>query len=416
MLGRIRNKVKLIISNKVGLMMIAINIIFQILLVWGLNVFASNFFMSIFIYLVITFIQSEIVLWFVVKKNVIRRFASVCNYFYNNMALNREEAGKLSCDSYLFSYNAFYHFELKPSQKLLTQERDINRIGFRSERDLSLGGIENNVYLAGDCKFFERCFTSMEDIYAHKLEAKLSENLGKPVNVLNAGVPHYTMLHSLNRMVIDLNRIPFKKIVLSAGINDVLVFLHHKNGSVSPDYKNLYVPFNEKQLKDEFTKSWITRKSMIAKFYKYYKYNRQFSFNCAVEAVNDDYNTEASVQIARSLFNSTYFETYLRSFIGVCSAHDIELVLINVNYKTDDMTGPARSFIKYGIDQINHVMEKVAKQYHVPLFDLQNVFSSEEKNIVNKWHHTEAGNDLRVELTHDFIFNNFFRRSDSVSK
>ena len=97
---------------------------------------------------------------------------------------------------------------------------------------------EKTLYLAGDCVIFEDHLAPNQTM-AYQLAAHLNG-----WRVLNAGAPHYTAAHAYSRLVFDVLRgYEAEVIVLFAGINDVLSFLHHDRGAVGPVYTHFYVPW-----------------------------------------------------------------------------------------------------------------------------------------------------------------------------
>ena len=109
---------------------------------------------------------------------------------------------------------------------------------FRNGAQAIGGDGTNTIYLAGDCTVFEDHLP---------VEQTMGSILGGRMdgfNVLNAGAAHYPILHCYNRLIYDLVRGYRPNIVMVlTGANDVLSFVHHKNGNADPAHTHFYKPW-----------------------------------------------------------------------------------------------------------------------------------------------------------------------------
>lgn len=281
--------------------------------------------------------------------------------------------------------------------------------GFRrtSPPNSSLNTKKEEIYLAGDCIVYEGHLPSEESL-AFKLQA-----LSKKYKVLNAGVSHYTLLHCYNRFVVDLlSGSRPKKLILFATINDVLSFIHHKNGLIRPDHTHLYKPWTtNSQLRNLLLKCPFSTLKLFLCILFFGKKSISH-WGAIAQEISPIYFQPKSYLLAKKLFNPNGFNTCLKLFHGTCKTYDIELILTTIRYKKEDMIEEPRKTYAWGIDMLNNEIRTFAKANSIHQIDIAKLFHDEPQDIENKWHHTDSGNSKRAEI----IFKNLFERTDTLSK
>lgn len=397
-----------IIKSKQGIMLLLVFVILEagalgIILFYGMGAVSG-----VLLFVVLSALISELILSLLIKYKIIYlRFLYFLDFICKKKTIEDFPQKEVYPDFYYYASNPFYHLAPESSAKLKLKNVEINSLGFRGEEKDWKNLTNYYIYLSGDCQFFER-HLELTNTFAYFLETNLNKEDNRNIIVLNAGSPHYTLLHCLNRLIIDLNRIRPHLIILTAGINDVLVFIHSKNGEVLPDYTNLYKPFDKEMVIEKFLSSPILRYSKLIQLYKYFLYTyilkkRMLGLDDYALIFTENYNTYENIECSKRLFTTKYFENYLQSYISICQTFDIPLILTTNNYNSADMKGPARSFTASGIDRVNLIIKKTAEKHNLPVFDYQGKFITDSTKVFNKWHYTKNGNKLRAELISNFI-------------
>ena len=251
---------------------------------------------------------------------------------------------------------------------------------------------EKTLYLAGDCVIFEDHLAPNQTM-AYQLAAHLNG-----WRVLNAGAPHYTAAHAYSRLVFDVLRgYEAEVIVLFAGINDVLSFLHHDRGAVGPVYTHFYVPWVPYGGRRSGIRRLPSATLKLAAALVAAGRGAEV-WSTLVERNADDYGEAEHIAISRQLFSTDAFSTTLALFSAISKEMGAQLVLTTIAYTRADMeTGP-RSAVAWGIDRVNEAIRNFSDKRDVKLIDLDTTIDLvPERDIRNKWHFTELGNAKRAE-------------------
>ncbi|PCI40920.1 MAG: hypothetical protein COB46_05480 [Rhodospirillaceae bacterium] len=249
---------------------------------------------------------------------------------------------------------------------------------------------ENAVYLAGDCTLFEDHLPQK-----NSLAALLAEQLTKKM-VLNAATSHYTILHAFNRLVFDLMRgYRPSVVVVCSGPNDVLSFVHHKNGVVDAGHTHMYKAWGgQKKSKSVFLNSFLERFLGGA--------GGQWG-QFAVDITPDFYADESILKM-REIYTSLPYRTCLELFHATCEAMGARLVLVTSYFHHEEKEGSAREAYAWGIDNINQEIREFGLEKGVVVADMAKDISFEsEIDVSNKWHYTEQGNLKRSKMLSNII-------------
>lgn len=249
------------------------------------------------------------------------------------------------------------------------------------------------IYLAGDCTLFEEHLTR-EETFAYQLLQALPG-----YRVINAGTDHYTALHSYNRLVVDLlhgHRPRF--VLLHSAANDVLSFIHHKDGVVKPDHSHMYRPWlSQAELLQKVSRIPTTALKLIL-LRLLWGGNRPAWDNLA-EEISPKFQSPENTAMARRLFDPAGFLTVLDLLEATCRTAGSTLVLTTYSYQPWDMIEEPRLTYAWGIDRLNEEIRKFARARNIPLIDLAEEMVVEGDDILNKWHYTLSGNRKRAEIT-----------------
>ena len=290
-----------------------------------------------------------------------------------------------------------------PSEKNDDISNGFRRVTFQKENKKKLPpNTDNLIYLAGDCTIYEK-HLPIEETLAFQLQSLLGGH-----QILNAAVSHYTTLHCFNRLVVDLvNGYRPKKIILTSGINDILSFIHHKQGKVNPDHTHFFKPFTKyTRLATLLSRCPLStlRLLLCILFFGKKTIDNWDSMTLDISRV---YFEPESVSIAKNLIDTKVFIISLNLFLGICKAFDIELILNTIQYNKEDMKEEPRKTYALGFDILNQEIYNYAKNHSLRLIDLAEKLCVEpNKDIENKWHYTKFGNKKRADITFKSIFEN----------
>ncbi|MFQ5754403.1 MAG: hypothetical protein ACE5HI_20690, partial [bacterium] len=136
-----------------------------------------------------------------------------------------------------FQFHPFYNYLPKIGAYSLKDDIKINSRHFRSQ-EIDSSQDTFNIYLSGDCTVFES-HLKYEESFACLLQEELRTQSGREFRTLNAGLPHYSLIHCINRLIGDLYINKIDTVILHVGINDVIPFLH-TSGQLFHDYSNYF--------------------------------------------------------------------------------------------------------------------------------------------------------------------------------
>lgn len=253
------------------------------------------------------------------------------------------------------------------------------------------------VYLAGDCTLFED-HLPVEETFAFQLNALLPDCL-----VLNAGAPHYTALHSYNRFVVDwVQGCRPDAVLFFSAANDVLSFIHHKQGSFRPDHMHMYRPWKPD---GELYNRLMRMPSATLRLILFYFLcgGKKLGWEESAEEPSPVFQEPASTAKARQLFNPAAFTTCLELFRGTCEGLGVQLILTTFPYQKQDMLQEPRKTYAWGIDLLNEQIRQFARRRSLELIDLAAEMAVDPSDIRNKWHYTLDGNRKRARVVADHL-------------
>lgn len=285
---------------------------------------------------------------------------------------------------------------------------DISEKGFRITRTSPDRAGKPLLYLAGDCTLFENHLLP-EETFAYRLSELLPE-----VEVANAGVPHYTALHAYNRLVTDLvSGIRPESVLLHLAPNDVLGFIHHKNGTIRFDHSHWYKPWLPYEEIYRKVAPWPTAALRLFLFSILCDHKR-LSWIDLLEDFSQGYERPENVRQARELFDPSGFVTCLELFRAATQATGARLVLTTFYYnKTDMSSGEPRWTYAWGMDRLNDEIRKFSLLHNLPLIDLARDLEAKGAEVRNKWHYTASGNRVRAEAVACYWRSAFASRAEN---
>jgi hypothetical protein len=324
---------------------------------------------------------------------------SFCILLFITIFLTTEFCSSVLIKKYYPYINGTKEFQLEPHifTHFIPSEKDPDiSDGFRrtscpTENNNSIS--EDLLYLSGDCTVFEE-HLPFKETFAFQLQHLLDK-----YRVMNAGVSHYTSLHCYNRFVIDLVKgYRPKKLILSSSINDVLSFIHHKNGYIRPDYMHFYKPWiTNSQFSHLVTQCPFSTLRFILCILFYGKKPVANWDDIALETSPAFFGPE-SVVLARNIFDPSVFRHCLTLFNGTCKSYGVDFILTTISYQLSDMSKEPRKTYAWGIDILNNEIREFAKENSIKLIDIAEKLKSEPEDIFNKWQYTAIGNKKRANI------------------
>lgn len=290
---------------------------------------------------------------------------------------------------------------------------DVSEQGFRITRShskipaVSPSHAKPVLYLAGDCTFFENHLLP-EETFAYQLSELLPG-----WEVLNAGVPHYTALHSYNRLVTDhVAGIRPDVILFTAAANDCLGFIHHKNGKFAFDHSHWCKTLSSYEELYRTITRWPTATLKLLLFGALCS-SKKLAWSDLLEDFSPDYEKAESVCTARELFDPSGFVACLGLLRSTSSSMGARLVLTTFYYRKQDMLlkEPRRTYA-WGIDLLNEEIRRFALHHEIPLIDWARELESQGVEVRNKWHYTPSANRTRAEITARFWKDLFIAEPD----
>ena len=273
------------------------------------------------------------------------------------------------------------------SKKISIDNNNFRKTNFKRKKKKLI------LYLLGCCTFFEKHLFSSES-----LAGKLDKGL-KKVKILNPSMSHYTQEHLIHRLIYDLNkktRIDF--ILNQATVNDVLVYIHHKNFKVKNDKSHLYKSFYDIK-KYNFTKkipSYLFQ--LIILLIKTGSVTQLFSYESHFYSINPNYSKYSNYSRAKKNFNFSDLEANLEILLSICKHFKIKLFLATFSYyKKDFLYEPRKTYLE-GIKKINQIYRNFSKKNNIDLIDFEKKLEFNNSDIKNKWHFTNDGNKKRSDF------------------
>ena len=281
------------------------------------------------------------------------------------------------------------------NDKYNVQQVQISSDGFRQTNSDLLIEKENfyNLYLMGDCEFFERHLPNNET-FAFKLKQKFSN-----ITILNPSMDYYTHHHMLNRFIYDIkNSKKIDFVLSSATVNDVLVYIHHKNGEVRNDFSHWYKTFLDLEDYSYIKKIPSMFLQIILLFLRTGSYKKSLDYHAHFYDINKNFQSPSNYKIAKELFNTSNLYNYLNLLLCICKSFNIKLALSTFAYKISDFQFEPRITYVELTKKINELYRNFAKTNNLLLIDFEKEINYQENDIQNKWLFSNTGNDKRAEL------------------
>jgi len=285
----------------------------------------------------------------------------------------------------LFIPHYYCHFILNSNFKNEKIYIDNNNFRYYKKNNIS----KSNLYLSGDCNFFESELFTKETL-GYFLEKK-------KIKILNPSCPHYSILHQFNRLIFDLkNNIRIKNLLFSASVNDVLLLLNN-NIDKKPDGSNFYKPFDYSNNIFPRIRLFYSRYFIFYIFRKMKKTTYQLEKNMIVKTPFNNINSK-NLRIMDKNFNSSNILDTLKMLKFICKEKKINLILSTFAVKNSEMSKyKHRKKIKHYLKKINNIFRIFAKENNIRLIDFEKIFKNKEACMRNKWDYNFKGNKIRSE-------------------
>ena len=309
----------------------------------------------------------------------------------------------------------------------------INSHGFREEeitvqkphgafRIFVLGG--SSVYAAE---------VPFEESHCRVIEKLLKSHYkGKKIEVVNAGYPTYTSEHSIIQYLFKIKEFDPDLIIMWHGFNDMIRSFTDDDayGEFQSDYSH-YFGATSRMVFQHFEREPVfkIRLASLALFSRIFEPLRQMLFGDI--SLNGKSQREYGQVIETGDFKSLRsYEWNLISFIRILKMDHVDLILGTQPYFYEvNMTPNASgglSFIKTfrsegkvytlayrkeaGMRLFNDKTKSIAREYHVPMIDLEKVVPKSGEFFVDDIHYTDKGNAVIAhEITAFLIKNHYIR-------
>ncbi len=266
----------------------------------------------------------------------------------------------------------------------------INSLGFKN-REFSID--KGNVYrivAIGESTTAGALINATDLPWPVVLENILKQRLdiGRPIEVINAGFPGYNLSHNLHRLRDDI--LPLSP--------DMVISYHGHNG-----FKFILNSLPKVGTKDppvyRYRPSWLLAR--IEYTIKIFRFRKNFYASVPESGEN-------TAEPKHDLLKSKYAR-YYKQLIGICRTHHIEVVLCTFNMSVNEQSPEdviafyeqghpvARKKIRANKAH-NEMLRQFAEKYRVPLVDTSpNLDGAYDKQFIDLVHFTQSGRDQLAE-------------------
>ncbi|MGH2898412.1 MAG: GDSL-type esterase/lipase family protein, partial [Solirubrobacteraceae bacterium] len=326
----------------------------------------------------------------------------------------------------------------------------INSQGYRGE-ELRPRGEDLRVVVYGD-SFTQAEYTKTEDTFAARLEARLAQRLGTPVEVVNAGVAGYGPDQELRRLEDELPSLaPDLVIVAIYAGNDFGDLVRNKlyrlaedgtlvdnTWTLDPSYARRIVvgrnePMLKKLLRDVLTRlrgdpndqvaigheARLARtEAALAQLQTEYRQYVVEGDNVVHELMSDPYNADVTLlpDSESARYRVAMMEQVIARMRTTAEARNVPLLLVliptPIDVADEHESGEVdrARYPAYRPETLTGVLEQIATRDHIPAVNLFGPFAARGardlylKGVDDHWN--EQGQDFGAELVSDYVVAN----------
>ena len=305
-----------------------------------------------------------------------------------------------------YQSHPFLSYMLRPNSMPHHKKYRINSAGFKSDREISEETPENTIriFCMGGSTTYDGEHND-PGTYPGKLEKLLSERYpSKNFEVINAGVPSYTVLENMINLQIRLLDYDPDIVIYYGGANSARVNLTFSDLYES-DQTHFRRSFPTDDWFDEQHHWWLSilEESRLFLFLRYkltnYKdkmYIHHYIFTVPIKQIAKSNHISQKGLIA--------FERELRNIVAISQEHGISPVLCTFTWNKDfpKDVGGNPLFIPC-INQQNEIVRNICFSKGIPLADVNRFFPNEDGLFVDDFHLSEKGNEHLARIIFDTI-------------
>lgn len=373
---------------------------------------------------VFTLLIAEVILLFFVKLP--DPYAHLRVKSYSTGEVVRLQNSRNSDFAFLFRPN-----ELFPEEASVVNDIHINNYGFRHNDDINPERDEFSIYAIGGSTTQGYDYP-YEESWCQVVEKKLENHTNKPINVYNGGTAGAAMFDHIALLQNRVVHLDPDMVILFSGINDLNVLLGDNNLHRFDDIHESSELVNWPKLL--LGKSAIFRLAHNAR--KKFRSNtpllkdiperehRPIPDSMPIQFSDHLLPPLMTEQLPLGKHDSVDFEYYKKmvtSFVGICKANDIPLVLMTQPttwtskdttllkyhwmHKNKEFKFP-KEFMQGSMDKMNGDVTKIASTHEVPVIPLDQQMPKTGEYFYDDCHFTPKGSVFVGETVAQYITEN----------
>jgi lysophospholipase L1-like esterase len=253
--------------------------------------------------------------------------------------------------------------------------------------------------IGGSTTFGER-LDREEDTWVHRLERKVRERSGPACDVVNGGVPGYTLNENIIHYTMMLTHLEPDVVILYVGINDVHPRMH--TPVVKPDYSNFWKPWHS----EGAVLPEPSRALRPLRLYRlWYFYRHVLPLKREGVMILSAHDSVGSLRQNLAGNRPVIYESHLDSFIRLLVAQGRKVLVVPQYFRIDPRTAVADSVFGKGVDDDNVVNRDVAARRGVA-FASKALGAFAPADTFDDCHFTPAGSEKMASVVYEALEEN----------
>jgi len=296
-----------------------------------------------------------------------------------------------------FRSHHYLNFVLNPDAAYMGERQfDAHYLIRRKEPIRARAQVSWRALVLGGSTTFGEGIAREEDTWVYRLEQKLRAAHGQGYDVVDGGVPGYSVVENFLHYILLLDELEPDVVVLFVGLNDIPPRL---TGDLARDYSNNRRPWRDDANTLPEANRWLSR-SVVYRYLMLREVERRRFANIAYYVQR--WSPPSGQKPALEHNGPDIYRAHLRNLVRLLLAQGHRVVIVPQVFLPSGFSFGDPTLYARGVAEHNQVNEDVAREFHVSFVSAASS-AFDRSDLLDDCHFNQQGNEKMAQLLFAFL-------------